>query len=81
MQLMVKVELEEAQHHELMYARLEACLHDEGLKALFDGGHVVGCSVHFDDQRITALPVMTWDRFKDHLISNSTAILRKLDTL
>lgn len=61
------------------YESINECLLDFGLKALFAAELVESCSIHLEDRRITALPVMGWDRFKSQLIDNSTAILKSRD--
>ena len=62
------------------YETLDACLSDGGLKTLFDLGAVTQCTIYCGDTRITRLPVMAWDRLNDQLVSNSTTILRRVQT-
>ncbi len=79
MMLLVKVELTDGRSESIPYRDLSECLRDAGLKTLFDTEQVVRCSIYCGDDRITGLPrvVMTWNRFKDQLISNSVTILRR----
>jgi len=64
--------------HAFSYSSIVECLRDDSLRTLLDGGHVTACVVYCDARKITALPeaLISWERFVDNLISNSTTILR-----
>ena len=73
----VKLELTESQTVEIPYEYMDECLRDNALKSLFDADLVIKCSVYCAGQRVTSLPVMTWERFKDQMISSSVTIMRE----
>ncbi len=73
----VKLGLKDEDEQFIQYDKLDDCLLDAGLRALFEDELVSHCFVLCDGQRITSIPVMTWDRFKDHVISNAATILRR----
>lgn len=67
------------ERHEIGYESVTELLLDSNLEALFDLGHVSECSIRSGDQRIAGLPRMEWRYLRDAVVSNSTAILRRLD--
>lgn len=60
------------------YESFTECLSDSGLQRWFNEGEVTAYRISQGPKRIAALPqsLITWERFKDQLISNSTVILR-----
>ena len=61
----------------LDYQTINECLVDGGLEVLFGDGLIGTCAIYCGDTRITAPPTMSWARFREHLISNSSAILSR----
>ena len=72
---MVRLELED-ERVDVDYETLDNCLSDNGLKALLDDGLVAGCTIYCGDKRIAGLSIMTWDKLREQVVSNSTTILR-----
>ena len=64
--------------YSIEYPNVDACTSDAVLRTLFDNNHVVSCTVHCAGLRITALPIMTWGRFVEHMESNRVTFLRRL---
>jgi len=69
---------EEYSMREISYESIDACLGDSALESLFRQEMIRECEICCEDRRIATLPIMTFARLKDQLISNSTAILRRL---
>ncbi len=61
------------------YDSIATCLEDVPLKSLFDEDLITACWIRNDTKQITKLPIMTWGRFTDHLISSSATILREMN--
>ena len=76
--LTINIQLIGGTTHAVDYLNLNDCLNDAGLKTLFKDNMIETCSIAIGTKRITALPIMGWQRFRDQLISNSTTILRSM---
>jgi len=72
----IKIELNTGEKFEINYFSIDEFLEDNGLKSMLDGDLVTRCGVYRKDKRITAIPIMSWDRLKDAVVSNSTLILK-----
>jgi hypothetical protein len=75
---MIELELETDGCRVLEFDSFPQCWNDRVLRDWFDRGQVATCVVRHGDQKITGLPraLMSFDRLIDHLISNSSTILR-----
>jgi len=61
------------------YPSVESILSDIALPTLFDAGLVSKCEVYVGQERVAGIPVMKWDRLKDTVVSNATALMRKIN--
>lgn len=50
--------------HLCNYDNAEAALADLGMKAVFEQGLVVTCTIERQGKRLAGLPFMTWERFE-----------------
>jgi hypothetical protein len=64
--------------HGVNYDSITDAINDPGMYRMFDAGLITACTIRQGDKRIAGLPRMTWEHFKDAIVSNSTAILRRL---
>lgn len=65
------------EEHSVAYTRLDKCLDDPDLPAVFE--HDAVCSVWLNETRLTR-DVTSWESLKQKLISNAVVIERHLRT-
>lgn len=58
------------------YPTIDAFLNDTGLMNLFEDNFVTKCTIYCGDTRIAAIPLMSWKRLKEQVVSHSSSILR-----
>lgn len=75
----VDISISDHEPNTIGYDSIATCLGDVPLRSLFDEGLITACSIRNDTKQITKLPIMTWGRFTDHLISSGGTILRGLN--
>jgi hypothetical protein len=74
----IRVEIEDDERtHWFGYDSVVEALEDAGLRVLFDHGLVESCAVYSGPCRITAGPIVAWERLKHQLKSNSSTLLKE----
>lgn len=73
----LEVDNEEGTYH-VGYSSVVEALEDPGLRVLFDCKLVRSCALYSGPHRITAGPIVAWDRLKYQLKTNSSTLLKEI---